>query len=332
MKIVMLLGGSSPERFVSFDSGKAIGEVISSLGHELIYVDPSRGDCILSKDQLEKSSDLLYTKEQNADHISRLMSSLFTIKDKINPDLVFLGLHGGYGEDGLVQDLMDRIGLKYTGSSAVSSKISMNKFFAKQIMAESDVPVLKSVRLKHLNDSYASIETELGFPVIVKPNHGGSSVALCVVNEVSGLKAAIEKAFTVDSEVLIEPFIKGREITITVLGERVYPAIEIKPTHDLYDYECKYTEGMSEYIVPAEMPTDLTENMKSDALKCYRGLGLEVYGRIDFLLKNDGTYICLEANTLPGMTSTSLVPKSVKSEGMTFEALVEQIINLSLEK
>ena len=329
LKVVIVLGGSSPERFVSFDSGIAVGKALTELKYDVVYVDPATKNGVLSETDLSDVKNIDYYSETDPEHVHCLVQHMYMIKETIDPDLVFIALHGGYGEDGFIQDIMDRIHIKYTGSGAISSKIAMNKFYAKQVMQQNGVSVLPSRCVRSLNESLNDIKGTIGFPAIVKPNHGGSSVALTVVEEEKMLKSAVKKAFEVDSEVLIEPYIVGREITVTILDGNAYPIIEIKPTHELYDYECKYTSGMSEYIVPAHISKPLTETIQSHALKAYQGLGLDVYARIDFLLKEDGTFYCLEANTLPGMTSTSLVPKSVKAEGMSFNQLIQTLITLS---
>jgi D-alanine-D-alanine ligase len=282
--------------------------------------------------EIENTSEIDFFNEKDSEHLTAMIESLKFIKEYINPDLVFIALHGGYGEDGLVQDVMNHLGLKYTGSGAVASKLAMNKEMAKKIIRLKNVPTLDSVLLKDFSEEKMDKVKELGLPLIVKPNNGGSSVALKEINDFSELENAINEVFKVDSEVLVEPFVKGREITVSILAGKSYPIVEIRPKHELYDYTCKYTGGMSEYFCPAPISEELTKEIQESALACYEALGLEVYSRIDFLLDANNNYFCLEANSLPGMTATSLVPKSVKAENMSFEKLIENIINESLNK
>ena len=330
MNVAVLLGGSSPERFVSFESGIAIGQALKSLGHKVIFIDPASKNERLSEENLNDYRSLIYSKETETDSVQYLFSHLTHLKNKIKPDILFLALHGGEGENGLVQDLCDRIGLKYTGSNGLSSKLAMNKSVAKTLLNDQNVPVLKSYVFSS-NDNFTEINA-IEFPVVVKPNSGGSSVALHIISEKNNLENAVIDVLKYDTEALVEPYFKGREVTVTILNGKAYPIIEITPSHDTYDYECKYTEGMSVYTVPAKISEKLTKSISEAALTAYNTLQLGVYGRIDFLLNEEGKYICLEANTLPGMTSTSLVPKSVGSVGITFEKLVESILIHSLEK
>jgi D-alanine-D-alanine ligase len=330
MKIVVLLGGASPERKISIISAKGISRALHELGHELICFDPATNKSFeYNEEEIEKLLDIEYIPEAKSESVEYLFSSLLEIKHKVKPDIIFNALHGGYGEDGLIQDLMDRLKLKFTGSKSLACRLAMNKSVSKKIMRDMNIltanwQVVK--KSEYLNNGF---NLKLSLPVIVKPNNGGSSVALSKVERLEVLDVAIKLALEIDDEVMIEEFIHGREITVAILGESAHSIVEIKPKKELYDYECKYTKGMSEYLVPAPIDAGLTDEIKKIALRCFQAMELSVYGRVDFLLDKGNQVYCLEANTLPGMTETSLVPKSLTCDGISFNQLIEEIIELS---
>ena len=240
-------------------------------------------------------------------------------------DVVFNALHGGIGENGEIQAWMDQNQIKYTGSGSKASALCMDKAKSKEIarrlgMRTPDWELLASSRDKPC----------LALPFVVKPNDQGSTVGLSVVREISEIEPAIHEAFNHGHTALTETYIHGRELTVTILGNKGYPIVEIKPSHELYDYECKYTPGLSHYVCPAEIPDELAENIQKDTETIFRELDCSVYGRADYLLDENEQYYFLEVNTLPGMTATSLVPKSVNAAGMSFEKLIKSIIDLSI--
>ena len=220
---------------------------------------------------------------------------------------------------------MDRKRIKYTGSGPPASACCMDKAKSKEISQIIDVktPIWE---LLHSENELPS----LSLPIVIKPNDQGSTLGLTIVHDESEIKPAIKEAFRHGSPVMVEKYIHGRELTVTILGEKAYPIVEIKPSHELYDYECKYTPGMSQYICPAELDEELTKSIQEDTELIFGELDCDVYARADFLLDEIGDHYFLEMNTLPGMTSTSLVPKSVNAAGMSFEDLVKNIIELSL--
>jgi len=298
MKIGVLLGGNSAEREVSLASGKAISAACKELGHNVLDLDPEFD-------------------------VRLLVSDLLTV------DLVFNGLHGGDGENGVIPGFLQSLGVKYTGSKTEASAICMDKRISKALVHRKDLLTPNWVSLAN-NDPLSSVG-DLVFPVVIKPNDQGSTIGLTVVKDESELDDAIELARKFANVVLIEEFIVGKEITVTVIGDKAYPIVEIVPSHGLYDYECKYNQGMTEYFCPANIDKDLTKAIQESALKIHKLLGCRHYSRADFRLDENGKAWFLELNTLPGMTETSLVPKAAKASGLSFPELIQTIINEALK-
>jgi len=298
MKIGVLLGGNSAEREVSLASGKAISAACKELGHDVLDLDP----------QFD---------------VRLLVSDLLTV------DLVFNGLHGGDGENGVIPGFLQSLGVKYTGSKTEASAICMDKRISKALVHRKDLLTPNWVSLAN-NDPLPSVG-DMVFPVVIKPNDQGSTIGLTVVKDESELDDAIELARQFANVVLIEEFIVGKEITVTVIGDKAYPIVEIVPSHGLYDYECKYNQGMTEYFCPANIDKDLTKAIQESALKIHKLLGCRHYSRADFRLDENGKAWFLELNTLPGMTETSLVPKAAKASGLSFPELIQTIINEALK-
>jgi len=298
MKIGVLLGGNSAEREVSLASGKAISAACKELGHNVLDLDP------------EFDMKLL-------------------VPDLLTVDLVFNGLHGGDGENGVIPGFLQSLGVKYTGSRNEASAICMDKRISKALVHRKDLLTPNWVSLAN-NDPLPSVG-DMVFPVVIKPNDQGSTIGLTVVKDESELDDAIELARQFANVVLIEEFIAGKEITVTVIGDKAYPIVEIVPSHGLYDYECKYNQGMTEYFCPANIDKDLTKAIQESALKIHKLLGCRHYSRADFRLDENGKAWFLELNTLPGMTETSLVPKAAKASGLSFPELIQTIINEALK-
>ena len=344
MDIILLAGGPSAERDVSLTSSKAILKALRELGHNVKVIDPVHGAEQLSEEKI--FSKLVSTsaptitelseihKEKETKEISSL--SLPNIK---KADLVFLGLHGKFGEDGRIQTIFDLMNIKYTGSDALSSAVSMDKIYSKVVLSHNNVKTPKWVELEekyhNLDKVYDRIKNEIGFPCVIKPNDEGSTVGLTILKKdatVTDLEESMLTAFGYSKRVFAEEFIQGRELTVPVIGDEAYPVIEIKPDGGFYDYHHKYTKGMTNYICPAELDKSIEEEVMELALRSHRALRCEVYSRVDFMLSEKNEIYCLEVNTLPGMTATSLVPKSAAAKGMSFEKLIERIIQLSLLK
>ena len=294
MKVGVLKGGTSEERDVSLSSGKAVAEACRANGFD--------------------TTEFPF----HFDH----RKLLHILKKQ---DIVFNALHGGIGENGKIQAWMNENGIPNTGSGPESSALCMDKEKSKSIATRNNIPTPKWEMLFSTDE-----RSTLPIPFVVKPNDQGSTVGLTIVHNESEIVPAIIEAFAHGDLVMVEEYIHGRELTVTVLGDKAYPIVEIRPSHELYDYECKYTPGMSQYICPAEIPEKLTKSIQHDTEIIFKALGCDVYARADYLLDENGQYYFLEMNTLPGMTSTSLVPKSVKATGMSFDELIKKIIELSL--
>jgi D-alanine-D-alanine ligase len=255
-------------------------------------------------------------------------------------DIVFLGLHGGAGEDGTIQALLDLAGIPYTGSGHLASALAMDKDLSKHLFRRSAVQTAEWT-MATAEAAQASSDAgrrfraqtleKLRLPVVVKPSKQGSTVGLSVVKEAAQLAAAIDEAFIYDDEVMIERFIAGRELTVGILGEDALPVGEIIPKHEIYDYECKYQAGMAVEEFPAKISPAETAKVQDLARAAFRALKLRGYARIDFRMSGDGDFFCLEANTLPGMTQTSLIPQAAAAAGIDFPELCERIVRLGLE-
>ncbi len=326
-KIALFLGGTSPERKVSKATGASIYKALTNLGYETLLINPAYGD-----NQPKNSDDYFkdedYTEISNENYVKALNLDLFN-----SIDLAFLALHGKWGEDGTIQSLLELKGVKYTGSKVVASAISMDKTMSKILFQHYDVRTplwITSNADYNLFFLKKEIEKKLKYPCVIKPNDQGSTVGLTICENESGVEDAVKLALKWSNKVLIEEYIPGREMTVAILEDEVFPVLEIKPKHSLYDYECKYTPGMSEYEVPAKISDDVSDNLKKSALAAFKALGCEGYARVDFRLTPADLDYCLEVNSLPGMTSTSLVPKMAKAIGITFEELVERIVKISL--
>lgn len=296
LKVAVLMGGPSSEREVSLNTGNAMVEACKQNGFETIPI--------------EFEEDILT-------HLSTLQ----------NADVVLMALHGGIGENGRIQGMFESLGICFTGSDALSSAMCMDKHISKLLAEDVGIDTPKWRRIKKGN----KINNVIGYPCVVKPNSEGSTVGLTIVDSEEELDAAVDLAFTYDDEILIEKYIAGKEITCSIVGNDVLPLIEIKPSHDLYDYECKYTKGLTEYICPTELNKEITESIQKTSLDVYKLLKCRHYGRVDFRLDNDGKHWFLELNTLPGMTDTSLVPKAAKAVGMSFKELIRSIIEQAIK-
>ncbi len=255
-----------------------------------------------------------------------LSNGLAALAEVRDADVVFLCLHAGRGEGGTLQAVLDVIGVPYTGSGALASALAMDKDLAKRLFRAAGVPVPAWFMAPVAPED---VTTALGWPVIVKPSKMGSSVGMTLVRNAEDLDAAVAQAGAYDDEVMAEQFIRGRELTVAIVGDVPLPVGEIIPMHELFDYECKYTPGMSEEIFPARLDTARARQLQELALTAHRALKLGGYSRIDFRLSPEGDIFCLEANTLPGMTRTSLLPQAARAAGIDFPELCERICRLA---
>ncbi|MDQ3081135.1 MAG: D-alanine--D-alanine ligase [Gemmatimonadota bacterium] len=334
------MGGSSSERNVSLASGIRIVLALRSKGHDVIAFDPSRGP-LSEEEQQTLATSTVGTEPPSLDALERVtgggfLTSLETRPEISGADVVFLALHGGMGEDGTLQALLDMAKVKYTGSGHLSSALAMDKDLSKKLFRVAGVQTADWLMAPA---SLKEVENAFGLPVVVKPSKQGSTVGLTVVKERGQFEAAVAEAFLYDDEVMIEQFIPGRELTVGILGDRALPVGEIKPVHEIYDYECKYTAGMATEEFPADLSAEQTLIVQQQALAAFRALKLGGYARIDFRLASSddgagpaGGFYCLEANTLPGMTELSLIPQGAAAAGMSFAELCEEIVTQAAAK
>lgn len=328
LNIVLLCGGASPERPVSKLSSKSIYEFLELLGHSVTIIDPALG-----KKQFTDPNDY-FIEDLDFDISHKNYIDALSLPVFDNTDLVFIGLHGKWGEDGTLQSILELKGLKYTGSGILASALAMDKGKSKAIFHQYGISVHPGFVIQknrfEFEEILKRVKKDLSFPAVVKPNDQGSTFGLTICQNESLFPEALEFAFTFSDYVIIEKFVPGRELTVGVLDNKALPVLEIIPKHELYDYECKYTKGMSEYVVPAQIPSDLFSLLQNQALLAYNSLGCKDYARVDFKLTPSGEVFCFEVNTLPGMTSTSLLPKMAAAIDISFENLIELIINKSL--
>jgi D-alanine-D-alanine ligase len=331
MKITVLMGGTSSERNVSLASGIRITSALRERGHDVIALDPARG-VISASEERELSTGKVGTEPPSLEALSKFaegtflpnLTSMSEIKDV---DVVFLGLHGGQGEDGTIQALLDMAHVKYTGSGHLASALAMDKDLSKRLFRAAEVNTADWLMAPA---TIEQVEGILSLPVVVKPSKQGSTVGLTVVKKRAGLAQAIEEAARYDDEVMIERFVPGRELTVGVLGDIALPVGEIISKHEIYDYECKYTPGMAKEEFPAKISREATERIQQQALAAFKALKLGGCARIDFRLSTEGEFYCLEANTLPGMTELSLIPQGAAAMGISFPELCERIVRLAL--
>ena len=333
MKITVLMGGTSSERNVSLASGIRIVLALKSRGHDVIAFDPSHGP-VSEEEQQRLATSAVGTEPPSLESLAAgtggsFLPSLETRPEIAGADVVFLALHGGMGEDGTIQAILDMARVKYTGSGHLSSALAMDKDLSKKLFRAAGVQTADWLMAPA---SVEDVERVLGFPVVVKPSKQGSTVGLSVVKKQIDYEAAVTEAWRYDDEVMVEQFIPGRELTVGILGDRALPVGEIKPVHEIYDYECKYTAGMAVEEFPADLTEDQSAIVQDQALAAFRALKLRGYARIDFRLSSSddgaggsGGFYCLEANTLPGMTELSLIPQGAAAAGISFADLCEEI-------
>jgi D-alanine-D-alanine ligase len=327
VRVVVLMGGDSPERDISLASGRAVSSALRELGHDVQPI------------TIEKVADVL---------------GLEAVRQA---EVVFPALHGGHGEDGHLQALLEILQVPYTLSGPLASAVAMNKAITKRVMRGAGIPTPdwllvasdgttgrplatdetgkpqrgrwdREFTIEHIRDR---VQTELGFPLVIKPNGAGSSVAVQIVEDPAGFAVAFEATARQDRNVLLERFIPGREVTASIFLSRRLPLLEIRPRQGFYDYQNKYTPGASEYLVPAPIHSPVYEQISDDALRLVDLIECRGLARVDFRLDGD-RYHCLEVNTIPGMTTTSLVPMAAGAVGIGFAALVEDLCRAALTR
>lgn len=340
MKIVVLCGGLSNERDVSITSGSCVARSLRERGHSVVLLDMFLGyggDCSdPTKLFDEQQQDLRYSVGEETPNIESLIASgdgSRLGKNVISicraADIVFLALHGEDGEDGKIQATLDMYGVKYTGSGYLGSALAMNKELSKTLFNAAGIPTAPAITLR----KGEGIQASPWIPCVVKPCSGGSSVGTSIVRTQEEFSAALEFAFKYEDDVLVEKYIKGRELTVGVMGGKAMPSIEIVIKNGWYDYKNKYQAGFAEEICPAPIRAEDEERLGRLAERVSKALMVDVYCRADFIMDDDdGEIYCLEANTLPGMTPTSLVPQMAAEQGMSYGELCEKIITLSMRK
>jgi D-alanine-D-alanine ligase len=300
LKIGVISGGISSEREISLITGKNIYQSLVKSGYNTVLID--------------------------------LKDDFYPELKKI--DIAFMAVHGRYGEDGTVQGLLELMEIPYTGSGILASAIAINKIISKKILIQEDIPTPEYMELDFTGDERSHtmislIEKKINYPMVIKPNSEGSTIGVNIVQEKGQLRDALREAAGYDSRILVEEYIKGRELTVSIIGREpvALPIIEIKPKSGFYDYKSKYTKNMTQYIVPAELDRKIAAMISEIALKCHRVLGCSGISRVDFMLDDHSNAYVFELNTMPGMTATSLVPKAAKAAGIDFALLVEIILD-----
>lgn len=336
MNIAVLLGGLSPERNISFLSGRAAVSALRGRGHTVVAIDPARGaNGIVTDEELQAATAREVTSEELASFSPIRLMECITSDQFNNIDLVFLLLHGQYGEDGYVQSLLDLRGIPYTGSMMLASAAAMDKGLSKMLFQVAGIPtpywVSVTPEQADDNDLLGEVIKEINGPMVVKPNDQGSTVGMTILQRVTedDLAAAIRLAGQFTRSILVERYIPGRELTVAVLGNEALPIIEIEPKEGFYDYANKYTKGKTEYHCPADLSEEVQDHVQNLAVAAHHILGCRAYSRIDFRLTEDNIPYCLEVNTIPGFTETSLVPMAARAAGIEFGELCEEIIRLS---
>jgi D-alanine-D-alanine ligase len=326
MRVTVLTGGTSAERDVAIASAVQVIAALRSGGHEVAVVDTARG-YIPPADEASLLSGSVGTEPPSIDELHSLeqgllLSGLANLAVVRNAEVLFLALHGGRGEDGTLQTLLEMVGVPYTGSGRLGSAMAMDKDVSKRLFRIAGVPTADWVMAPA---DAARVGRDYGWPVVVKPSKQGSTVGLTVVKEAGAYDAAVSLARRYDDEVMIERFVPGRELTVGVLGGLALAVGEIIPRHEIFDYECKYTPGMSQEIFPADLPASMAAECGRLGVLAHHALKLGGYSRVDFRLTPAGELFCLEVNTLPGMTATSLLPQSARAAGIEFPDLCERI-------
>lgn len=342
MNIIVLCGGLSAERDVSITSGTMVTAALLRRGHKAVLVDLFFGYPGHYSDPKEIFNNVIddgiAAVSETAPDLAAVKASRGQVSDSRMgdniieicgaADIVFMALHGEDGEDGKVQAIFDMAGIKYTGSGPLGSAIAMDKEISKQLFEQNGILTPKGKTVKKSDNDTANI----GFPCVVKPCSRGSSVGVSIVETPDAYKAALDFGFKYDNALIVEQYIKGRECSVGVIAGRALPAIELCPKEGFYDYKNKYQSGLTDEYCPADFSEEITEKLRSNAKRVVEVLKLDVYARMDFIVDADGNTWCLEANTLPGLTSTSLLPQEAAAVGISYESMCELIIDESLKK
>lgn len=338
MKIAVLMGGVSGEREVSLASGVQVARALREAGHDALSVDTGNGVLTGAEEEdiLTSGVGLPGPHEHRLDMLVTGDLGLLSRDPQLDGiDLVFPALHGGRGEDGTLQALLEITGIPFVGSDMVGCALSMDKDLTKRLLRAAGVPTPDWITVVGQAEGervLPEVVRRLGLPVIVKPPSGGSTLGLTLAHDEGELQEALRLALTFEKRVMFEAYVQGRELTVGVLGDEALAVGEIIPEHELFDYECKYQPGMAQEIFPAEISADLADRLGGQALLSHQNLRLRDLSRVDFILDTAGLHWCLEANSLPGMTSNSLVPKAARASGLSFPELCDRLARMALER
>lgn len=348
MDIVVLAGGLSTERDVSFKTGSMVAAALKENGHRVILLDVfmGYGEQEVDLNGIFDRADEISVKVSDIPEVAPDLAAVKASRKDQSPcffgpnvirmcqiaDIVFMALHGENGENGKVQAAFDLFGVRYTGSDYLSSAIAMNKGMAKKLFVEAGIPTPMGISMTRETREDDVTKLNLHLPCIVKPCCGGSSIGVTIVRDAAEFKAALDEAFRWENELVIEEFIEGREFSVGVIEGKALPVIEIAPIQGFYDYKNKYKAGSAVETCPAELPEEVSAQMRHYAEEVAKVIGLDTYSRSDFLLDKDNKMYCLEANTLPGMTPTSLLPQEAAVVGVNFNELCEKLIEISMKK
>lgn len=348
MKIVVLAGGLSAERDVSLTTGSTVSKALRENGHQVILLDVFMG----YGDGNENLAGIFDRAEEVSVKVGKITSTAPNLaavkasrKDQSDcffgpnvielcrmADIVFMGLHGENGENGKVQAAFDLFGIKYTGTDYFSSALAMNKEVAKTLFRANGIPTPRGISMRREARINELAKLGLAQPCVVKPCCGGSSIGVSIIRTQEEYQKALDEAFWYEEEVLVEEYIDGRELSVCVIEGKALPIIEIAPLEGFYDYANKYQAGSAVETCPAVLPLDITQKIQHYAEEVVKALRLSTYCRMDFLLNDNNEIYCLEANTLPGMTPTSLIPQEAAAVGVSFNELCEKILEISFEK
>lgn len=342
MKVVVLAGGTSTERAVSIVSGTGICTALRQKGHLAVLVDIFCGTEVVDWENpfpeeydVEQASAYMKSFDEKIREMQKVRRNFFgpnVLELCRQADIVFLGLHGANGEDGKVQAAFDLMGIKYTGTGYLSSAMAMDKGITKEMFRMHHVPTPAGTTMEKKDYTADLSVLGLEFPVVVKTCCGGSSIGVYIADNQADYEKALKDAFTYENEVVVEKCIHGTEYTVAVVDGEAYPVVEIVPCEGFYNYENKYKPGATWEICPAPISPELTKKMQDYAVRGYHALGLESYARLDFMMTEDEEMFCLEANTLPGMTPTSLIPQEAQALGIDYPSLCEELIRVSMKK
>ena len=323
MKIAVLFGGNSSERDVSVASGSQVIAAMRGSGHEVIAVEVSEGIILPADERRLLSERIDSLPPGETEMLESKLPSIIANGNLDNVDLVFLAMHGGIGEDGTIQKLLEFAGIPFTGSDSLGSAQAIDKDVAKRLFVSAGVPTPSWLMAPALPEE---VREQLGYPLIVKPNREGSTVGLSLVNSEDRIGGAVELAARFCPQVMLEQYIPGRELTVGILDDTALAVGEIIPAKgDIFDYTSKYQIDGAQEIFPADLDEGIMDSVRTLALKAHRTLKLESYSRVDFRLDPDDVLWCLEVNTLPGLTAGSLLPKSAEAVGINFSELCERI-------